>query len=128
MHTLIISERIRQATSHLNDQRNDQREAIFDKSKEELIMLEKVKGTDLFCQYYGQWITVYKDGAIRKVTMDKYLMTKKWLEKLILNHIICDLNRITYQQLLNDYATWHERQTTMDFRSSIKSCDFGCSG
>ena len=84
-------------------------------------MLEKVKGTDLFYQYYEQWITVYKNGAIRKVTMDKYLMTKKWLEKLIPNLIICDLNRITYQQLLNDYAEWHERQTTMDFHHQLKA-------
>ncbi|KAA8668866.1 site-specific integrase [Clostridium sp. HV4-5-A1G] len=84
-------------------------------------MLEKVKGTDLFYQYYSQWISVYKDGAIRKVTMDKYLMTKKWLEKLIPNLIICDLNRITYQQLLNDYAAWHERQTTMDFHHQLKA-------
>ncbi|MHC6180971.1 site-specific integrase [Clostridium sp. JNZ X4-2] len=84
-------------------------------------MLGKVKGTDLFYQYYEQWITVYKDGAIRKVTMDKYLMTKKWLEKLIPKLIICDLNRITYQQLLNSYAAWHERQTTMDFHHQLKA-------
>ncbi|WP_150131714.1 site-specific integrase [Clostridium sp. JN-1] len=84
-------------------------------------MLEKIKKTDLFCQYYAQWITVYKDGAIRKVTMDKYLMTEKWLKKLIPNLMICDLNRITYQQLLNDYAAYHERQTTMDFHHQLKA-------
>lgn len=84
-------------------------------------MLEKVKGTDLFYQYYSQWIIVYKDGAIRKVTMDKYLMTKKWLKILIPNLMICDLNRITYQQLLNDYAALHERQTTMDFHHQLKA-------
>lgn len=84
-------------------------------------MLEKIKRTDLFYQYYTQWITVYKDGAIRKVTMDKYLMTKKWLEKLIPNLMICDLNRITYQQLLNAYAVCHERQTTMDFHHQLKA-------
>ena len=33
-------------------------------------MLEKVKVTDLFCDYYEKWIEVYKKGAIRKVTMD----------------------------------------------------------
>lgn len=84
-------------------------------------MLEKVKETDLFYQYYSQWIIVYKDGAIRKVTMDKYLMTKKWLKILIPNLMICDLNRITYQQLLNDYAASHERQTTMDFHHQLKA-------
>ena len=84
-------------------------------------MLETVKETDLFYQYYAQWIIVYKDGAIRKVTMDKYLMTQTWLEKLIPTLMICDLNRITYQQLLNDYAACHERQTTMDFHHQLKA-------
>ena len=42
-------------------------------------MLEDVKSTDLFCEYYAKWIEVYKEGAIRKVTMDKYRMTLSWL-------------------------------------------------
>lgn len=83
-------------------------------------MLNQMRKTDLFCEYYSQWITVYKEGAIRKVTMDKYLMTKVWLEKLIPNLQICELTRITYQQLLNDYAQCHERQTTMDFHHQLK--------
>ena len=45
-------------------------------------MLEDVKSTDLFCEYYAKWIEVYKEGAIRKVTMDKYRMTLSWLVKL----------------------------------------------
>ena len=65
-------------------------------------MLTETKRTDLFCEYYAKWITVYKKGAIRKVTMDKYLMTQKWLVKLVPNLRVCDMNRIAYQQLLND--------------------------
>lgn len=83
-------------------------------------MLSETKDTDLFCQYYAQWIRVYKDGAVRKVTMDKYLMTHTWLEKLIPKCRIGELNRVTYQQLLNDYAATHERQTTMDFHHQLK--------
>lgn len=83
-------------------------------------MLSKTKTDDLFCDYYAQWIKVYKEGAIRKVTMDKYLMTHSWLVKLIPNLKLCELNRITYQQLLNDYAYYHERQTTMDFHHQLK--------
>lgn len=83
-------------------------------------MLTETKRTDLFCEYYAKWITVYKKGAIRKVTMDKYLMTQKWLEKLIPDLCVCDMNRIAYQQLLNDYAEFHERQTTMDFHHQLK--------
>ncbi|GAB6106088.1 site-specific integrase [Fusibacter bizertensis] len=83
-------------------------------------MLNEIKKSDLFCEYYAKWIVVYKKGAIRKVTMDKYLMTFNWLEKLIPNLKICDLTRIAYQQLLNDYASYHERQTTMDFHHQLK--------
>mgnify|MGYP000893675936 CR=1 FL=1 len=83
-------------------------------------MLENVKPTDLFCEYYARWIEVYKEGAIRKVTMDKYRMTLSWLVKLAPNLTICGLNRIAYQQILNDYAVNHERQTTMDFHHQLK--------
>lgn len=83
-------------------------------------MLSEVKKVDTFCEYYEKWITVYKKGAIRKVTMDKYLMTHQWLIKLAPGLKICDLNRITYQQILNDYAEHHERQTTMDFHHQLK--------
>ena len=83
-------------------------------------MLSTVRSTDLFCDYYAQWISVYKEGAIRKVTMDKYLMTQSWLNRLIPNIRICDMTRVVYQQLLNDYAKSHERQTTMDFHHQLK--------
>ena len=76
--------------------------------------------TDLFCDYYAQWVSVYKEGAIRKVTLDKYLMTQEWLKKLIPEIRLCDMTRIAYQQLLNDYAKTHERQTTMDFHHQLK--------
>ena len=83
-------------------------------------MLEQTNKTDLFCNYYSQWVQVYKEGAIRKVTLDKYLMTLSWLEKLIPDVKINEMTRITYQKLLNDYAKDHERQTTMDFHHQLK--------
>ena len=83
-------------------------------------MLDDVKRTDLFCDYYEKWVKVYKEGAIRKVTLDKYNMTLSWLRKLVPNLMLGNLNRIAYQQLLNDYAIYHERQTTMDFHHQLK--------
>ena len=82
--------------------------------------LNQFTRTDLFCDYYAQWVSVYKEGAIRKVTLDKYLMTQEWLQKLIPEARLCDVTRIVYQQLLNDYAKTHERQTTMDFHHQLK--------
>lgn len=83
-------------------------------------MFNENNRNELFHVYYKHWITIYKEGAIRKVTMSKYLVTYQWLVKLIPNLKICELTRISYQQLLNDYAQEHERQTTMDFHHQLK--------
>ena len=73
-----------------------------------------------FSDYYKQWISTYKEGAIRPVTMQKYNMAHQWVKKLAPNLLICDLDRSTYQNLLNQYAALHERQTTMDFHHHLK--------
>lgn len=83
-------------------------------------MLLQASRDDLFCQYYRQWVITYKEGAIRKVTMRKYQVTCSWVEKLVPDLAIKDLTRIAYQQILNDYAIEHERQTTMDFHHQLK--------
>ena len=41
-------------------------------------MLEHISQEDLFIDYYSQWVKVYKEGAIRKVTLAKYHMTCSW--------------------------------------------------
>ncbi len=78
------------------------------------------KSSKLFVDYYEKWIKIYKDGAVRKVTMKKYLLTLKWLRKLVPTLKTADITRIVYQQLINDYAECHERQTTMDFHHQLK--------
>ena len=83
-------------------------------------MENNIFSDELFCDYYEKWIAVYKEGAIRKVTLDKYLMSHKWLVKLAPDLKVSELNRITYQQILNQYALSHERQTTMDFHHQLK--------
>lgn len=65
-------------------------------------MLEHLTSEDFFHIYYKEWISVYKEGAIRDVTMAKYTMTLKWLERLAPISELSNVNRITYQQLLND--------------------------
>ena len=83
-------------------------------------MVKDTNKTELFVNYFERWIRVYKEGAIRPVTMNKYLLTLSWLKKLIPDLRICDMDRIVYQRLLNDYAKFHERQTTMDFHHQLK--------
>ena len=83
-------------------------------------MIQRTNSDMLFTDFYEQWITTYKQGAIRPVTMSKYRMAHQWLVRLIPDLKIGDITRITYQQLLNNYAAEHERQTTMDFHHHIK--------
>ena len=67
-------------------------------------MLEKINKYDLFCDYYEQWVSVYKEGAIQPVTMAKYKLSQQWLRRLIPELRLCDLNRTTYQKLINDFV------------------------
>lgn len=78
------------------------------------------RSTQLFSNYYDEWIEIYKVNSIRSVTLEKYYMSLKWVIKLAPNLRLCDLTRRTYQKLINDYALEHEKQTTMDFHHQVK--------
>lgn len=82
--------------------------------------MNDVKPEMLFHEYYSEWLIIYKEGSVRSVTMQKYRLTESWVKQLIPNVKLSDLDRITYQQLINDYAETHERQTTMDFHHQLK--------
>ena len=83
-------------------------------------MLNDMNSMELFCNYYKQWIDVYKKDAIRDATLAKYRMTHKWVERMVPELKVSDLTRTVYQKLLNDYAKEHERQTTLDFHHQLK--------
>lgn len=78
-------------------------------------------GNEIFNKYYEKWIEVYKEGAIRNSTMQKYRLTLKWLKRIAPTLKINEINRITYQEILNKYAENHERQSTMDFHHQLKA-------
>ena len=75
----------------------------------------------LFCDYYEEWVKLYKEGSIRPVTMKKYNLTQQWLKTLIPNLKVKQLDRANYQKLINAYAESHEKQTTMDFHCQVKA-------
>ena len=83
-------------------------------------MINDMNRTLLFSEYFQQWIDIYKKGAIREATMAKYRMTQRWVEKLMPELKVAELNRTAYQQVLNAYAKEHERQTTLDFHHQLK--------
>lgn len=86
-----------------------------------LFMTSKSK---LFHKYYLEWIDVYKKGAVREVTLKKYYGTHQWVKKLAPKLKLGELNKRTYQQLINDFAETHEKQTTLDFHHQVKGAIF----
>ncbi|WP_330219827.1 hypothetical protein [Mycoplasma capricolum] len=76
----------------------------------------------LLYKYFQNWINVYKRGSIRNVSFKKYELTLDWIIKIAPTTRLCDLDRVRYQEIINEYAQQHERQTTMDFHHHLKSC------
>ena len=75
----------------------------------------------LFIDYYKQWVRTYKEGAVRDVTLQKYQMTIKRLGEIAPDLKVGELDKVAYQNILNEYARTHEKQTTMDFHHQLKS-------
>ena len=75
----------------------------------------------LFHEYYSEWMNVYKKGFVRPVTYQKYEMTLTRLKELAPELKISELNKRTYQMLINSYAENHERLTVMNFHHQLKS-------
>ena len=81
----------------------------------------KNKTNQYFHEYFADWMEIYKQGAVRPITFQKYLMTHRRLAELVPALKICELDKRSYQNLINKYAKTHEKQTTMDFHHHLKS-------
>lgn len=86
--------------------------------------MSKSKENILLHHYFIEWVELYKEGSIRQTTLDKYYITHKHLVKLAPNLRLRDLNRRSYQALMNSFSKTHERQTVLDFHHQVKSCIF----
>lgn len=75
----------------------------------------------LFSNYYARWIHLYKDGAVRPVTLRKYEKALDYIKEFAPNVHLNELNRSTYQAILNKYALTHERQTVLDFHHHLRA-------
>lgn len=89
--------------------------------EEVFILVKRKKSEQLFHEYFSEWVELYKVGAIRDISLQKYYMAEQRLAELAPGLKVKHLDRQRYQQLLNDYALTHERQTTMDFHHQLKS-------
>lgn len=80
--------------------------------------------TKLFYKYYLDWIHLYKDNAVRPVTLNNYYLVQRKLQELAPNLHMNELNRQSYQKILNLYAQNHEKTTTLDFHHHLKASLF----
>lgn len=71
--------------------------------------------------YFAQWIDTYKKGAVRDVTLQKYYMDLKHVERLAPELMLSEMSRTEYQQLINAFAEDHEKVTVMDFHHHLKA-------
>jgi len=84
-------------------------------------MYKKREKAQYFHEYFAEWMIVYKQGAVRPITYQKYQMTLRRLTELAPTLRLNELDKRSYQILLNSYSLTHERQTTMDFHNHLKS-------
>ena len=82
---------------------------------------EEERRNELFCDYFDEWVREYKEGTVRYVTLKKYESTSNWLRKLVPDLTLGEIDRRTYQDLLNRYAEVHEKVTTEGFHHNVKA-------
>lgn len=84
-------------------------------------MTRKRYSTKLFWKYYLQWIRLYKEHAVRPITLNKYYLVQRKLRALAPDLHLDELDRRAYQRLLNAYAVDHECKTVLDFHHHLKA-------
>lgn len=84
-------------------------------------MSRRQYSTKLVYKYYRDWIQLYKENAVRDVTLQKYWITYKRIRELAPELHMDQLNRKAYQKIINEYAKTHEKQTTLDFHHQFKA-------
>lgn len=75
----------------------------------------------LFTDYYLEWIHMYKEGSVRQVTLDKYYLTHRELQKRWPLMKVKSINHYNYQKLINEYAETHEYLTVKEFHHHCKA-------
>lgn len=83
-------------------------------------MARRKKSDLLLVDYYKEWVETYKVGAVREITLSKYYITLQRLTEIVPDLKLVDLDRRTYQKIINEYAKTHEKQTTQDFHHQVK--------
>lgn len=76
----------------------------------------------LFYEYFDEWVDNYKAGTVAQVTLEKYKNNTRRIRELAPDMKMGDLNRSSYQNLINKFAETHEETTVRDFHHHLRSC------
>ena len=76
---------------------------------------------ELFCDYFDEWISQYKEGTVRDITFKKWRMASMRLKELAPDLLLEDLDRREYQKIINEYAVTHEKVTVEGFHHMLKA-------
>lgn len=74
----------------------------------------------LFVDYYRDWIETYKKGVVADVTFKKYEINLRHVERIIPKVKMKDLDRRTFQKLMDKYGETHEKNTCYDFLHQVQ--------
>ena len=75
----------------------------------------------LFVDYFEEWIRTYKEGAVRPTSLLCYENFHRHLKRLAPDLTMGDLNKRTYQQIINRFAANHARITTGYFHAMLRA-------
>lgn len=74
-----------------------------------------------FYKYYKKWVETYKIGQVRDVTLNKYWLVARQIQKLAPELDLGDITRMDVQHLINRYGETHELPTVRDFLHHIEA-------
>lgn len=76
----------------------------------------------LFTDYFTEWIEIYKKPIVSARTYTKYITTLNSIEGYFKHISISDLNKKSYQKIINEYASTHAPESTSKFNNHIRQC------
>jgi integrase len=81
-----------------------------------------VSANPVFADYYEQWYHTYREPHLKAGSKRNYVASVKMVRKYFGNAKIKSIDRMTYQQALNDYGTNHSQESAQHLRSYINAC------
>lgn len=84
--------------------------------------LSAEKKNMVLADYFEDWMVLYKKDSISLVTYKKYEDTLKSLRKLAPFLKLSEMDRNSYQKILNKYAKNHAKETVIKFNNHVRTC------